>query len=754
MAKNLLIVESPAKSRTLKKFLGKNFDVQATVGHISDLPKSKLGVDVENDFKPDYVMIRGKSPVIKKLKEAAAKADVVFLGPDPDREGEAIAWHVAEKLRNHKKMVRVTFNEITKSAVKDALEHTREIDINLVNAQQARRILDRLVGYKVSPFLWKTITGGLSAGRVQSVALRIICEREEEILAFIATEYWTIDALLADKAQTEFRSRLSKIEGEKPQIDNQIKADGICHELRQSEFIVEAIKKSQKKRNPPPPFITSTLQQEAAKAFYFSPKKTMMIAQQLYEGVDLGEEGPTGLITYMRTDSVRVAETAVTAVRDYIKDAYGADYLPKEPNRYKSRKGVQDAHEAIRPSYLDHAPDSLKKYLTRDQLKLYSLIWNRFLACQMSPAVYDTTSIIIKAGKYQFNSGAQALKFDGFLKVYQEYVENGNGNGESEILLDKLPDLKEGDKLTLKDLFPEQHFTKPPARFSQASLVKTLEAEGIGRPSTYATILSTLNDRKYVEIKERRLFPTDLGKTVNKILVENFPDVFDVKFTAGMEANLDQVESGAEDWVNVLREFYKPFSSRLEGLADKQSDIKDSLTEKTEEICEKCGSPMVIKWGRNGRFLACSAYPNCRNTKPLENAGETVHVDEKCPKCGSPMIIRSGRFGKFIACSNYPECKTTKSISTGVKCPKEGCSGDVVEKRSRKGKVFFGCSRYPDCDFVSWYKPVPTACPACGHPFLTERYSQAKGSYLACPSCKYQKTSEQEEEPVEVSDKG
>ena len=745
MAKNLLIVESPAKSRTLKKFLGRGFDVQATVGHIMDLPKSKLGVETDNGFKIHYVKIKGKSAVIKKLKEAAKKSDTVYLAPDPDREGEAIAWHVARQLEGTAgKVVRVTFNEITRSAVREALENTRDIDINLVNAQQARRVLDRLVGYKVSPFLWKTITYGLSAGRVQSVALRIICEREEEVVAFVPQEYWKIETLLADKNDAQLISKLAKIDGKKAEVGSQVTADKIVADLKKAEFIVDSIKHSEKKRNPYPPYITSTLQQEAARALYFTPKKTMMIAQQLYEGIELGEEGPTGLITYMRTDSTRVAESALKSVRDYIKENFGGDYLPPKAVRYKTKKGSQDAHEAIRPTYMQYSPDSVKKHLTRDQFRLYTLIWNRFVACQMSPAVYNTTAVDINAGKYLLSSHTQSLKFDGFLKVYQELKENGqNGNGENG-LVDFIPDLNVGDKLKLLEIRPTQHFTKPPPRFTQASLVKMLESEGIGRPSTYATILSTLTDRKYVEIKERRLFPTELGNTVNKILVESFPNLFNIKFTAEMENDLDQIEDGREDWADVIRQFYSPFEDTLGKLEGKQQAIKDSLTEETAEKCEKCGSPMVIKWGRNGRFLACSAYPECKNTKPLGGAEETIETDEKCEKCGSPMVVKTGRFGKFLACSAYPKCKTTKPLTTGIKCPKDGCKGEIVEKRSKKGKVFYGCSKYPKCDFVSWYKPVDKKCPECGNSYMYDKVSRVKGPYLACPVCKHKIYPEEE----------
>ncbi len=735
MAKNLLIVESPTKSRTLKRFLGKDFEIQATIGHIRDLPKSKLGIETENGFSVQYVTIKGKGKVLKKLKESAKKSENIYLAPDPDREGEAIAWHVASQLPDSKNITRVTFNEITKNGVLRGLENPREIDINLVNAQQARRVLDRLVGYKVSPFLWKTITYGLSAGRVQSVALRIICEREDEIEKFVSEEYWTIEVLLSGKDGITLLSRLVKVDGNKPSIGNKDEADKIVKELKELAFTIENVKKSEKKRNPLPPFITSTLQQDAARRFGFTPKKTMMVAQQLYEGIELGDEGPTGLITYMRTDSTRVAESALQSVRGYINDTYGSKYLPPQAVHYRSKKGSQDAHEAIRPTYTKYPPDYLKKYLSRDQSKLYSLIWDRFVASQMKPAVYDTTTVDIKAGRYDFRSTSQALKFDGFLKIYQESKDNGE-NGDNEFL-DSIPDLEKGDEMNLKEIKPDQHFTKPPARYTQASLVKTLEADGIGRPSTYATIVSTLLERKYIETVERRLQPTELGKTVNKILVDYFPSIFDVKFTAEMETDLDQIEMGKADWIEVVKEFYYPFGKRLDELKSKQQEIKDSLTEVTGETCEKCGSPMIIKWGRNGRFLACSAYPECKNTKPLADEQEELETDEKCPKCGSAMVVKTGRFGRFLACSAYPECKTTKPIPTGVKCPKEGCEGDVVEKRSRKGRVFYGCTNYPKCDWVSWYKPVDKECPQCGNNYMVEKVSKQRGPYYACPSCKH-----------------
>jgi DNA topoisomerase-1 len=734
MAKNLLIVESPAKSRTLKKFLGRNFEIQATIGHIRDLPKSKLGVDPEKNFKIDYETIKGKEKVIKKLRESAEKAETIYLGPDPDREGEAIAWHVAQQLKGSGKITRVTFNEITKSAVLAALEKTREIDVNLVDAQQARRVLDRLVGYKVSPFLWKTVARGLSAGRVQSVALRIICEREAEIEAFKEEEYWEIEVLLEDKDKAQILSKLVKVDEAKAEIKNEDGARKIADEIKGLSFEVALVKNSDKIRKPSPPFITSTLQQEASRALSFSAKKTMMIAQQLYEGIELGEEGPTGLITYMRTDSTRVADSAVGAVREFIKAEFGPSYLPKSANKYGPKKGSQDAHEAIRPTYMDHKPDNLKKFLTRDQFRLYALIWNRFVASQMSPAVYDTTDVDFKAGRYLFHSHAQSLRFDGFLKVYQESKENGQ-NGENGSL-DKIPSLDVGDRLQLIEINPSQHFTKPPARFTEATLVKTLEADGIGRPSTYATIISTLLERKYVESKERRLFPTDLGKTVNKVLIESFPSLFEVKFTARMEADLDKVEIGKENWVDVVREFYSPFEKTLKKMTARQEDIKESLTESTKEVCENCGAPMVIKWGRNGRFLACSSYPECRTTKSLNPQEAPTVTDLKCENCGAPMVVKTGRFGKFLACSAYPECKTTMPLPTGAKCPKEGCGGDIVQKQSKRKKLFYGCSNYPKCDFVSWDKPVNQPCAKCGNKYLVEKYSQKSGAYMICPVCK------------------
>lgn len=738
MAKNLLIVESPAKSKTLKKFLGRNFDVMATVGHIIDLPKSRIGVNVEKNFTPEYVVIDGKDKVIKDLQAAAKKAEKVYLAPDPDREGEAIAWHIANSLKKAKiktGLSRIAFNAITKKAVTEAFDHAREIDMNLVNAQQARRVLDRLVGYEVSPFLWKTVARGLSAGRVQSVALRMICEREDEIKSFVITEYWEIDGEFANKKGQTFSAKLAKIDGDKPVLSDQTSSEKIVADLQKQSYSVSNIKIGSKKRTPPPPFITSTIQQEAATKLGFAPQKTMRIAQGLYEGVELkGETGPVGLITYMRTDSVRVEPEAIAQARDFIKQNYGAKYLPDSPRMYKTKKSAQDAHEAIRPTYLEYAPDVVKKSLTKDQLHLYELIWDRFIASQMEAAEYDTVSIDITGGKYLFRASSLNLKFDGYLKLYKESdSENGNGNGATK---SEIPPLKENESLTAKSFTPSQHFTKPPARFSEALLVKEMEAKGIGRPSTYAQIIYTLKQRKYVDSVERRLVPTELGCAVTGILVKNFDKLFEISFTANMEEELDEIEEGKVEWTQVLLEFYSPFSATMSSLKGKSKQIKESLIEKTDEKCEKCGKPMVIKWGRNGRFLACSGYPECKSTKPLNGNGEPVESGETCEKCGAPMVFKVGRFGKFLGCSNYPTCDNTKAISTGVKCPKEGCSGQVVQRKGRGGRAFFGCSQYPKCNFVSWYKPIAQKCKACGHAFLVEKFTKAKGQHLACPTCK------------------
>ncbi|HEX9136240.1 MAG TPA: type I DNA topoisomerase, partial [Nitrospirota bacterium] len=683
--KSLVIVESPAKAKTIAKYLGKNYTVKASVGHIMDLPKSKLGVDIENDFEPKYIVIKGKAPVVKELKSAAKKADRILLATDPDREGEAIAAHVAEAISGSIKnaeVYRVLFNEITKKAILLAIEHPGKVDVNKVDAQQARRVLDRLVGYQISPILWKKVQRGLSAGRVQSVALRLICEREEEIKAFVPEEFWSLTALLEGKTPPQFEAKLIKRDEEKLRVKNNEEAQKILADLQGRPYSVAKVEKKERRRNPVPPFTTSKLQQEAGRKLGFTAKRTMGIAQSLYEGVDVGKEGTVVLITYMRTDSTRVGKEAQDEARELIASKYGKDYLPEKPPVYASAKSAQEAHEAIRPTSVMREPDVIKKHLENDQYKLYKLIWNRFVASQMNPAVIDQTSVDIKAGDYTFRATGSVVKFPGFMAVYMEEKSedqvSDDENGEA-----VLPPLTEGEALTLIKLDPKQHFTQPPPRFSEALLVKTLEEKGIGRPSTYAAIISTIQDRHYVQKLENKFRPTELGVLVNELLVNHFPVVMDVAFTARMEEELDKIEEGQMRWVEAVKDFYKPFNESLEKAQAEMKDFKSEQTP-TDITCEKCGKPMVIKWGRNGQFLACSGYPDCKNTKPFvrnENgeveAAPEETTDEKCPKCGSPMVIKRGRFGKFLACSRYPECNHTQGMSTGVTCPEDG--GNIVE---------------------------------------------------------------------------
>ena len=748
--KHLVVVESPAKSRTLQRFLGDDYEIVSTVGHIIDLPKSKLGVDTDNNFAPAYCVIKGKEQTIAELKKAAKRAASVLLAPDPDREGEAIAWHVANELAGlDKPCRRITFNEITRSAVTRAVAAPREIDIDRVNAQQARRVLDRLVGYKVSPFLWKTIARNLSAGRVQSVALRLVCEREAEIAAFTPEEYWKFRVLLDTSSGDECETNLLKIGGQslgkpgengnKVVISSQADADRIVAELGNASFVVRSVKRTERERKPAAPFITSTLQQEASRLYGYSPRRTMSSAQKLYEGIEIGDEGSVGLITYMRTDSTRIADEALAAVREHIGAEYGADYLPDEPNTYGKGKQAQDAHEAIRPTHVELTPNSIKKNLTPQQFKVYQLIWNRFVASQMAVARFDVETVDIEAGQYLLRASAQRLKFDGFLRVYQE-TEDADENGNGKSTEHTLPRLGEGETLALSKVEPSQSFTKPPPRYSEATLVKRLEADGIGRPSTYAAILSTLRDRKYVELVDKRLQPTDLGSAVNGILVEHFPSVFNVAFTAEMERDLDEIEAGNREWTAVIREFYGPFAETISHLKGKEAEIKAALTETTDIACEKCGQPMLIKWGRNGRFLACSGWPDCRSTRPLPEEEERNRTDEKCEKCGADMVVKTGRFGRFLACSAYPDCRNTKALTLGISCPKEGCGGKVLEKTTRTRRVFYGCTNYPKCDFASWDRPVEQACPVCGNSWLVQKTSKVKGEFLRCPECKHEVT--------------
>ncbi len=754
MPKSVVIVESVAKTKTIKKFLGKDFQVLPSVGHIKDLPKQKLGIDIEDGFQPQYITIRGKGKILNELKKAAANADSVYLATDPDREGEAIAYHIYEELKKKNPNIhRILFNEITKNAVTEAINHPLEISIEKVEAQKARRVLDRIVGYQVSPILWQTIYRGLSAGRVQSVALRMIVEREREIQAFVPEEYWTIAAKLQGEKTEPFLSNLVAIGKKKPEIKNEKQAKEIVDDLKLKTFAVKEIKKKKVKRQPYPPFTTSTLQQEAAKRLGFTSRRIMAIAQQLYEGVELGAEGSVGLITYMRTDSVRIANEAIAAARNYISKSYGSEYLPKSPRYFKLKKGAQDAHEAIRPTSMDRSPKKIKKYLSAEQFKLYELIWNRFVACQMADAELAQTTINIKAGtltgnevteEYLFRTTGSIITFRGFLQAFDDFEEKINGKDEEKPEAVKIPkNLTVNEKLDLLDLLPKQHFTKPPARFTESSLVKELDNQGIGRPSTYALIISTLLMRKYVEKNGRQLVPTELGFTVNDILVKNFPSIFNTKFTAQMEAELDRIETAEKDYLTVIKEFYQPFEKALKKTISQKDSIRESLMEDTDETCPKCGKPLIVRWGRNGKFIGCSNYPECRYTRPLDES-EIVTTDEVCDKCGKPMVVKTGRYGRFLACSGYPECNNIKPFSTGVPCPEEGCDGTIVERRSRRGKVFYSCNRYPNCKFATWYKPRAQKCENCGSPYLEERYNKTVGNYLYCPKCKakYEQTSE------------
>ncbi len=739
MEKSLIIVESPAKAKTINKYLGKEYIVEASVGHIKNLPKSKLSVDIDNDFSVIYETISGKEDVIDKIKDKAAKAKAVYIATDPDREGEAIAAHIADEIKDGNKHIRrVLFHEITKDGIHDGMSHPKKIDMHLVMSQQARRAMDRIVGYKVTPFVWKTFYYGLSAGRVQSVALRLICEREKLIRNFIPEEYWSIIAEFTTISDEKFLAKLAKINDDEPKITDETTANGYLNDIKKYQYEITNIIKRPIKRNPSPPFITSTLQQEAAKRLRLSAKRTMMLAQKLYEGVEIGEEGLIGLITYMRTDSTRLSEEAVTQVREYIYNNYGKEYLPKEARLFKKGKSSQDAHEAIRPTSIKLTPKFVKKYLEKDMYNLYELIWNRFIACQMSSAEFEQITIEVSGGEYLFKASDQISKFRGFLQVYDDIAEE-NGTELDEDPTSKIPpSLIIGNKVQLSNLNPRQHFTKPPGRYTEATLVKELEALGIGRPSTYALIVTTVIDRKYVEHKERKLFATDLGMEINKVLVNHFPDIFNVKFTAKMEEELDTIASGKQEYLDVMKDFYEPFHHAVEKASTMASTIKKTLQETTEDLCELCGKPMVIKWGRNGRFMACSGYPTCKSTKPLaEDTEKHQHlIKEKCELCGADMIVKGGRFGAFLGCSNYPNCKNTKPISTGIKCPK--CKeGNLIERKTKKGKrVFYGCSKYPDCDFASWDKPVAQACPLCGNDYIVTKYTQAKGEYLICPACK------------------
>ena len=815
MSKSLVIVESPAKAKTINKYLGKDFMVEASLGHIMDLPKNKIGVDLtDGTFEPELIVIPGKEKVVEKLRKLAKGADSVYLAPDPDREGEAIAAHLAEVLKGSVKknaIHRVTFNEITSKAVKAAFAEARDVDQHLVDAQQTRRVLDRIVGYQISPLLWDKVRRGLSAGRVQTVALRLIVEREREIKAFNPVEYWTIEANLhpAPKGQ-EFTARFIGVDGERarvetvdaPSLPNQKLTDKTVAQLNRAAWSVRNVDRKERKRNPAAPFTTSKLQQDASRQLGFNVKRTMGVAQRLYEGVEIGSEGAVGLITYMRTDSTRVSPDAIGAVRDWIKQKLGDAYLPTSPNAFKSKKDAQDAHEAIRPANPELLPDEIRRYLSDEQYKLYKLIWQRFVASQMMPAVYDQTTVDIVAEadrSYDFRVTGSVLKFDGFLKVYEESKEKKDEDDES--LSNKLPELNAGDRLSLKELKPEQHFTEPPPRYNEASLVKELEEQGIGRPSTYASIINTIQDREYVQKmggRNGRFVPTEIGTVVTDLLVKNFPYIFDTKYTAKLEEELDDIEDGKEKWTDLLNGFYGYFVEELAEAGENMEDIK-RMEKPTDQICDVCGSPLVLKWGKFGSFYACSAYDkkkpgSCTFTKEnfegkpnlalsggeeaeqqeeyCENCGrvmvlrngpwgpymacpgynedppcKTVRrlnqkqqqkppqpLDEKCPKCGEQLVLRNGQYGEFVSCSGYPKCKYIKQNTIGVKCPL--ChQGDIVEKKARRGNFFYGCSEYPKCSFTANYKPVDKKCPECGSPYLLEKTLKS-GVYLVCPNNK------------------
>jgi DNA topoisomerase I len=752
--KSLIIVESPSKAKTINKYLGAEYVVEASVGHIKNLPKSKLGVDVDNGYEPTYVTIKGKADVIKKLKDKAKHAKKIYIATDPDREGEAIAWHIKTELEEvNKNIYRVLFHEITGSGISHAMDHPRKIDDKMVYSQQARRVMDRLVGYQISPFVWKTIYYGLSAGRVQTVALRLICERDEEIQKFTPEEYWSVIGEFRSGGSKEFLAKLFRINDKAFRIGTETEAKDVIADIKTHRYEIASVQKKDVKRNPAPPFITSTLQQEAASRLRFSTKKTMTLAQRLYEGIEIGSEGSVGLITYMRTDSVRLSHEATTAAREYIYTQYGKEYVPKHAREYKRVKASQDAHEAIRPTLIKYVPKSIKKYLEKDLYALYELIWNRFIASQMEAAVYEQLTVDIQGGAYTFRATGSSIKFRGFLQVYSDIVANGANDTDKDPESPIPPDLRSGQKAELLNVIPKQHFTKPPPSYTEATLVKELESLGIGRPSTYSMIISTILDRKYVEMRDRQLFPTDLGKDVNKILIQSFPEIFNVSFTAQMEEELDTIASGKQSYKKVLDDFYFPLQSSLEKLSDQTGDIKKSLQEDTGELCDVCGRPMIIKWGRNGRFMACSGYPECRNTKPLAHEQvQLKHVaNSKCEVCGGDMLVKGGPFGQFLGCSNYPECKNTKPITLGISCPK--CKeGEVVERKTRRKRSFFGCSRYPKCDFASWDRPVMVPCQHCSSPYIVEKYTQKKGKFYKCPECKSEfDPQEVEAESVPVS---
>jgi len=757
VGKSLVVVESPTKVKTIQKYLDSHFVVKASMGHIRDLPKSKLGVD-EKTFTPKYVTLKSKEKTIDELQRAAAKADALYIATDPDREGEAIGWHLAQTLKINKKRIhRIMFNEITGRAIKAAFEHPGKIDLRKVDAQQARRVLDRLVGYKLSPLLWEKVRRGLSAGRVQSVALRMVVDREREIQAFVAVEYWSLHARLRGAQPPEFVATLKEVRGEKVNLADEAQTRALMDSLHDARFVVTAVNRGERRRNPAPPFITSTLQQEAARKLHFTAKKTMLVAQQLYEGVEIGAEGAVGLITYMRTDSTRVAAEAQTEAREWIGERLGREYLPDAPPTYRAKKSAQEAHEAIRPSEIAREPKALARSLTRDQFGLYRLIWERFLASQMLPAVYDTVTADIDAGPPEagrqaavstgpclFRAQGATLRFAGFMAIYVESRDETPTEDDPDVVV---PPLEVGEVLTLLGLDPKQHFTQPPPRFSEASLVKALEERGIGRPSTYASILSTIQQREYVRREKGTLYPTELGTQVTDLLLPFFPEIMDIEFTAQLEEELDRIEEGDTPWVETVRGFYKRFAQDLRRAGGKMENLKRGT--ETGQACPNCGQPLLERWGRFGRFLACSAYPECRFTQNLEGNGRGKPEDrptgEACEQCGKPMVIKHGRYGQFVACSGYPECRNTKAVSLGITCPEPGCGGQIVQRRSKRGRAFYSCSNYPNCKFVAWHRPVAEPCPKCGAPFLTERLAKGRKVIRECirGQCGYKLEAEQ-----------
>ncbi len=745
MSKPLVVVESPTKVRTIKKYLGNGYNVAATVGHIKDLPAKEMGIDVENGFKPEYKSIPGKQKVIRSLKQAAGDATDIYLAPDPDREGEAIAWHTAEVLKKKgRHFHRVLFHELTKDSIRRAMAAPEELDRSKYEAQQARRILDRLVGYQVSPLLWRKVKGGLSAGRVQSVALRIICERERAIQAFVPEEYWSITAHLQSDAPPPFAAKLVKKDGKKITIADEQSASRIVEELQAEKFVVDKVQKKTTRKNPLPPFTTSKLQQEAIRRLRFTARKTMIIAQQLYEGIELSPGEPVGLITYMRTDSTRIAAEAATEARQLILERFGKSYALEKPRFFKNKKKVQDAHEAIRPTSVFNSPDEIKAHLNADQLALYRLIWQRFVASQMAQALINQISIAVAAGAYLLTASGSAVKFPGFMALYMSVDEELASQSEKE--KPKLPPLSKGTVLKLERLDPKQHFTMPPPRFSEASLVKELEENGIGRPSTYAAILSTIRGKGYVELVRGYFRPSELGFIVNDLLVENFPDIFDVEFTAKMEESLDRVETRKIRYEQVLSRFYRAFKKHLDRASKQMLSVK-GVGIPTGLECPQCAKPLHIKVGKNGHFLACSAYPQCTYSSDYtrDEKGQVHPVapveeeatDRVCEKCGRPMVVKRGRYGDFLACSGYPECKNSQSLTSngnkiGIQCPEENCDGDIVERKSRRGKIFYGCSRFPECKFATWDKPVDRQCPVCGARFMVEKTTKKSGTIVTC----------------------